>query len=314
MKKIFTMMIALVMGLFVLQSKASSFGPHALKSEHELIHYWHFNALPSGTLTTVESDFSTNGLSASITYPGTGDGYMDTRTHRAADPVSNMNLRKGQEQDKGAVLRVRNPANTRELLIAAPSTGFENLVVTFAATRSDNGGQQLRFEYTADAGTTWVTVGDDHDIPFIGEGDDVGQYVLISKDLSDIAAVNDNPGLHFRILSVGEGNDNPSGNQRFDNLSIEGIAATTVGLFTPQVNLPGLIVAPNPAKGPVSIITPEAGTIIRVYNMNGTLIYEDKAKGENMVIDTTNFKSGVYIIRGIIPSSPQPLSGKLIVR
>ncbi|RZJ72651.1 MAG: hypothetical protein EOO45_10655, partial [Flavobacterium sp.] len=43
----------------------------------ELLHYWHFNMLPSGTITAaVASDFSITG-SGSITYNGTGAGYLD---------------------------------------------------------------------------------------------------------------------------------------------------------------------------------------------------------------------------------------------
>ncbi|NLK50568.1 MAG: hypothetical protein GX294_07955, partial [Candidatus Cloacimonetes bacterium] len=88
-------------------------------NEADIIHYWHFNSLPSGTLTEVESDYSAVGT-ALITYPGSGAGYLDTRTHRAADPVSNLNLLMDQEPDQGAVLRVRNPSNTRELIVSAP--------------------------------------------------------------------------------------------------------------------------------------------------------------------------------------------------
>src|SRR5690606_147163 len=40
------------------------------------LHYWHFNDLPSGDLEAVGTDISQldGGL---ITYPGSGDGYMD---------------------------------------------------------------------------------------------------------------------------------------------------------------------------------------------------------------------------------------------
>jgi hypothetical protein len=188
-----------------------------------LIHYWHFNTMDGSTVTEVAPDYSVTGLSALITYPGTGDGYMDARTHRPADPVSNFNLRMGQQPNQGAVLRVRNPANTRELLFQIPSTGYEELVVTWAATRSDNGGTHQRFEFSADGGNTWQTVGDDIEIPFIGEGDDVGQYAEIVIELSGFPEVNNNPDLYFRILAVGEGADNLSGNQRIDNFTLDGL-------------------------------------------------------------------------------------------
>jgi hypothetical protein len=191
-------------------------------SEPELIYYWHFNDQKDPN-APIEADFDGVGLSANITYPGTGDGYMDYRTHRPADPVSNFNLRMGQEPDQGAVLRVRNPADTRELLFEIPSSGFSNLVVTYAATRSSNGGTHQRFQYSADGGSNWSTYGDDIEVPFIGEGEEIGFYAHVVLDLSGISQINNNPNLKFRILAVGEGNDNPSGNQRIDNFSVDAI-------------------------------------------------------------------------------------------
>ena len=186
--------------------------------EPELIHYWHFNNL-SGVIEQVPSDFSAvgNGL---ITYPGTGAGYMDERTHREADPVSNWNLRMGQPSDAGAVLRVRNPAETRELFFDIPSTGYEDLVFMFASSRSDNGSTLQRFMYSANGGTTWTQVGEDYEIPsIIGTGD----YLHKTIDLSEIAEVNNNPDLKFKILFSSPEAANPSGNNRFDNVTLDGV-------------------------------------------------------------------------------------------
>ena len=282
-----------------------------------LVHYWHFNTLTGATVTEVNSDYSAAGLSGNITYQGTGDGYMDARTHREADPVSNFNLRQGQEPNQGAVLRVRNPANTRELIFEVPSTGYQNLVVTYATTRSENGGQQQRFEYSSDGGSTWITVGNDIDVPFIGElgvDDEVGVYEHVVLDLTEISAVNDNPNLFFRILSIGEGNDNPSGNQRFDNFSIDGIPLDDVGIAENNFIAPGIIISPNPASGPVNITVAEPGTIIRVFNTNGMLVMQKMAEQETFTIDVSNLKSGMYIIQGINSTANKPFSTKLIVR
>ncbi len=185
-----------------------------------LIHYWHFNAMTGDEVAEVQADFSIDDLTATITYPGTGDGHMDARTHRESDPVSNFNLRLGEEPDQGAVLRVRNPAATREMLLEIPSTGYEDLVFTFATTRTDNGATTQRFEYSPDAGETWVQVGDDYEIPFLE--DEEGVYLHKFFDLSDIEEVNDNPDLHFRFLFLGDAAENTSGNNRFDNMTLDG--------------------------------------------------------------------------------------------
>lgn len=186
-----------------------------------LIHYWHFNNLPNEAITTpVEADFSQFGLTASMTYPGTGEGYVDIRTHRDADPVSNFNLRMGQAADQGAVLRLRNPANTRQLLIEAPTNGFKELVVTFATTRTENGAKQQEFHISADGGQNWTKVGETYNVPSLPENEGYLEKVI---DLSEFQELNDNANAMFRILFVGEGADNLSGNSRMDNFSVDGV-------------------------------------------------------------------------------------------
>jgi hypothetical protein len=185
-----------------------------------LIHYWHFNqSIIENDM--VPSDFSLVG-SPVISYPGQGAGYMDFRTYRAADPVSNFNLQLGEGPDQGAVLRVRNPANTRELIIEAPSTGYEKLVVAFAVTRSGSGGQEQEFYYSADGGANWVMVGQAYGVTEIDSSAENFGYVHKTFDLSAVASINNNGNLKFRIMAVGEGADGGSGNQRFDNLTVMG--------------------------------------------------------------------------------------------
>lgn len=185
-----------------------------IELEKELIHYWHFSTL-SGTVEFVDSDFSATGT-ATISYPGTGDGYMDERTHREADPVSNLNLRMGVEPDQGAVLRVRNPAAGRILLFEAPSTGFEGLVFTLAITRSSDSAGNQQLHYSADGGTTWNAVGS------IFEAQDVPEWDLIVFDLSEIEEVNNNENLQLKIEYSGDGIEGSSGNNRYDNITLDG--------------------------------------------------------------------------------------------
>jgi hypothetical protein len=184
-------------------------------SELMLLHYWHFNDQKEPTLP-IESDFSINGLIAAISYPGTGEGYMDYRTVRPQDPASNLNLRMGQEPDQGAVLRVRNPAEGRMLLIEAPSSGFKDLVVMFAITRSSDLAGEQQFYYSADGGNAWMVVGD------IFVAQDIPDWNLMTIDLSGVAEVNDNPNLQFKIEYSGDAIGGTSGNNRYDNFTVDG--------------------------------------------------------------------------------------------
>lgn len=176
----------------------------------ELVHYWHFNALPAGTLTNVAADVSTL-AGAEITYPGSGAGYMDL-----VDPGTDLNAR--NVVPAGFGLRPRNPANTRELIIVAPSTGYEDLVVTWAVQRSSAGAQQEEFSYSIDGGVNWFGIGG---ILAITE-----TWELKTIDLSAVTVVDNRANLRFRILFTGIGSDGASGNNRIDNLAIEGVPIT----------------------------------------------------------------------------------------
>lgn len=176
----------------------------------ELVHYWHFNALPVGTLTSVAADVSVL-AGAVITYPGTGAGYMDQ-----VSPGSDLNAEVGIVAGLG--LRPRNPANTRELIIVAPSTGYEDLVVSWAVQRSSAGAVQEEFFFSVNGGTTWVAVGGPIAVSETWEPKTV--------DLAPFAAVDDLASLRFRILFTGVGADGASGNHRIDNLKVTGVPLT----------------------------------------------------------------------------------------
>jgi uncharacterized repeat protein (TIGR02543 family) len=185
--------------------------------EPSLLHYWHFNDLPSGNLTEVLSDYTLAGLEAGkINYPGTGEGYMDRRTHSEDDPVSNLNLLIGQQPDQGAVLRVRNPSNTRELITKASSYGFENILVVFATVRTSNGATQQEFYFSSDNGQNWNQIGNSYIINLLP------QWELQLFNLAEYPQVNNNDNLQFKVLFGGENAGGTSGNNRFDNFSIHG--------------------------------------------------------------------------------------------
>lgn len=185
--------------------------------ESEIIHYWHFNTL-SGTVVSVQTDYSaiTPGI---ITYPGTGAGYMDERTHRAGDPVSNLNLLMGQLPDQGAVLRVRNPSDTRNLIITSPTTGFEGISLIFAIMRTSNGAQGQELYLSPDAGDSWTFI-DSYNVP------EQPGWILKTFDLNSFPEANDNPDLQFKIIFTGSNASNTSGNDRFDNMSVHGTPTT----------------------------------------------------------------------------------------
>lgn len=231
-------------------------------TDQQLLHYWHFNTLPDGTLTSVAADHSFSG-NAAITYPGQGDGYMDRY-----GTGSSLNLHR--EEDPGYALRPRNPSYSRKLLLTAPSTGFKNIQVAFAVHRSNNGATQQAFYFSHDAGETWTMAGDPYDIHT--------DYTLFSFDLAGFDQVNDNPGLMFKILFQGENNTGSSGNNRFDNFSISGEPIHVAGhTITATAAENGTI---TPAGG--ILVEPGASQLFFISPANGYRILDLLVDGESM--------------------------------
>ncbi len=176
-------------------------------AEKELVHYWHFNDLPDDdSLLIVTSDYSA-GNRGEITYPGDGLGYMDM-----VEDGTNINLQMSQQPLQG--LRVRNPSDTREMIIHASSQAHESLVLSFAVRRTANGAYNQTLYASPDKGNTWTATGDTYVID--------EEWQLVSTDLSGFPELNDNPDLQFRIVFGGENAGGTSGNNRFDNVSLEG--------------------------------------------------------------------------------------------
>ncbi|TVR97036.1 MAG: hypothetical protein EA418_03960 [Wenzhouxiangellaceae bacterium] len=195
----------------------------SLADNGSLLHYWHFNDLEAGTLSAVVADFSAVGIGV-ISYPGLEDpstaGVMDRRSHGNNDPVSNFNLLLDQAPDAGHVLRVRNPSSENMLLIEASSEGYMDIVVSFATTRTNNGADRQQFFLSTDAGLSWTAIGEDYTVATLNDDG----YVAKTFHLAEMAGVNNNPDLKFKILFLGDAAANDSGNNRFDNLSVHGLS------------------------------------------------------------------------------------------
>ncbi|MFT3823152.1 MAG: CotH kinase family protein [Chitinophagaceae bacterium] len=172
------------------------------------IHYWHFNTLPEGQVTNVVADSSLL-AGAFIDYAGSGAGYMD-----GTDTTEGTSLNAKYTIPAGKGLRVRNPATGRSLLLHAPTTGFANIRLQYAAMRTSNGAAYQRIYYSADSGATWQL---HKDSILVSTG-----FYRYSIDLSAAAGVPDNKDLIIRIDFTGSNAAGSSGNNRFDNITITG--------------------------------------------------------------------------------------------
>jgi hypothetical protein len=235
----------------------------------EIIHYWHFNDLPSGVLTSAPTDYSLPGIDTGvITYPGTGDGYMDRRTHSTDDPVSDLNLLMGQQPDQGAVLRARNPSDTRELIVEASSYAIQNIQIVFAATRTSNGATEQEFFYSTDAGSSWNLIESAYTIP------QLPVWALKVFDLSGITEVDNNPELRFKVLFEGESAGGNAGNNRFDNFSVHGELLQPILLTVDPDTAPQGDVVDLTITGENTLWTAHDPDVFMIYTDAPPVIYE----------------------------------------
>lgn len=261
------------------------------ETDYELIHYWHFNNL-SGTTEVVSADYSAISQ-AFITYPGTGDGYLDERGHRLEDPVSSLNLYLDQQPEQGAVLRARNPSHTRELIIEAPTSGYSNIRVAFATTRTTNGAKRQSFHYSTNGGDSWQSPDQGYEVALLP------QWGLKEFDLSAIEGVANNPDMLFKILFWGESATGTSGNNRFDNLSVTGTRITTGFNDVIDRNSP-VTLYPNPAKEAITL-TIQSGAShqgeLAIFSMDGRKLKSVAVTSPQTTISLADLPMGIYVMR-----------------
>ena len=131
----------------------------------------------------------------------------------------------------GNALRVRNPSDSMALHFVIPTTGYQNISVTYALESSSITSGQLEelFDYSMDGGTTWqsssLTVnGTNVDTLDVTQPQFQGaNWGIVTVGFSSDDAVNNNPNLILRIRFAGN-TSKTSGNNRIENVTVDGTA------------------------------------------------------------------------------------------
>ncbi len=249
--------------------------------ESQLIHYWHFNYLEDEVaLPAFNSDFSTTADLAILSYEGSGDGYMDM-----VEEGSELNLQ--IEEPAGYGLRLRNPSDTRELILNLPSSGFQDLVLKYAVSRTNNGARNQNIHFRTEENGSWK--------PFASNVVVTSEYQLVTLDFSKSARVNNNPHFAVRITFSDEHAANTSGNNRFDNITLEGIPVITS--YQPEhAPVDEVLISPNPANDEFSVISGKRISAVRIYSLNGSLIQSYICNSHSVSLTTGNLPKGVYLV------------------
>ena len=250
-----------------------------------LVHFWDFNAFsgtyPNPSFPYINPDYTTLPTSNAYVhfglFPGTS---LSNPTYFDAVAVASGSADYDTVNDywpqvsstvipSANGIRMRNPDDSTYLYYYIPSTGYKNINITYGCESSSyTSGDSINvFNYSLDSGLTWRLAG-------LSEALDSGSLTFrrIHVSITDPGA-NNNPTLFFRIHLLGR-NTGTSGNNRFDNLSIQG---DTILSAPPTITTTAASYGPlcNTAPNIISVGFSTAGAVgsnysVQITNANGT--------------------------------------------
>ena len=121
-----------------------------------------------------------------------------------------------------------NANNGRNVTFAVSTVGFANIVVSFATQGTSTGFNSNQLQYSTD-GISFVDFGSPY-TPATAFG-----AVPLVFSLASIVGLNNNPNAVFRI--VFNGATSSTGNNRIDNIVVEGISTATAAIPEPTTAL-----------------------------------------------------------------------------
>ncbi|MFI5263229.1 MAG: T9SS type A sorting domain-containing protein [Candidatus Kapaibacterium sp.] len=197
-------------------------------AQSTLLHYWSFNSLTTAFhnpgIPPIAADFSVIDTSKAkvvyALYPGTSTNYAGFWDNNVGDTT---NARNGFAA--GNSLRFRNPSDSSEMRVYFPTTNYSNIVIKYALQSSSvaSGQSTELFDYSIDSGLTWKTSGLSFTSLDVTQSKFQGaNWGLVTVSVAGDTAVNNNPKFVFRIRFISPIFNSGSGNNRFENLSVEG--------------------------------------------------------------------------------------------
>jgi uncharacterized protein YjiK len=231
-----------------------------------LLHYWNFNN--NASVAAITTPTTTNISGASINAIISGSSLIDF----AGGTGSNFNLLNLNAQNSvpsGTHLRFNLPIGSA-LVFALPTTGFQNIVVKFAANRSGSGAGTQVWSYTTD-GTTYI--------PFTNVIPSSADPALVTLDFSAISAANNNSNFKLKV-EFQQGAGGLVGNNRFDNFTAEG---------APFISGPD-------TTAPIATFLPVNGATNAASNVKPTISFNENVRLlNNDAISNTNIDSVVEL-------------------
>ena len=276
-------------------------------AQSKLIHYWHFNndSVPGATYTPniapIHADYSLiDTAKAKIVYmvnAGTSAAYstyLDFYVPVATE-YDTVNVRFNDTANNKA-FKARDPADSMELRFYIPTTHYKNIKLKYAYQRTTSGATFQSYDYSLDSGATWKTSG----LATAMDSATLAYFSLFTEVFTD-TLVNNNSKLVFRVkFSGGTGIATTSGNNRFDNVTVEGdtLTAATDHTGITEVSIhPTFMLYPNPVTNVLNIATETEGIkMISIRNIAGEQVFVGALSGKQYPLDISNLQAGIYFI------------------
>ncbi len=277
----------------------------------KLIHYWHFNNFtgltaagsPSLIVPFHANWSSIDSTKATVAYVpsyAVSAKYATYWDGVAGDTMNARGAQRFQTTGTNNALRVRNPSDSMELRFNLPTNHYKNIHIRYELEKSSTAsgeGKQV-FDYSTDGGKNWATSG----LSIPGDSVSNATWNIIDVNLNADTMVNSNPFFIFRI-KFKTNTSGSSGNNRFDNLTVEGDTDTaplkTGGGSGIDIAANGLeaVAYPNPANDIFTITTASEGLkTISVCNLQGQMLYSGTSREMNTPLNVAGLQTGIYIV------------------
>lgn len=230
-----------------------------------LLHYWNFNN--NASIATITQPSQSIIANASLTHIAGGTSIIDPIGGTGQNfSILNENARNGDVS--GTHLRFNNPIGG-ECVFALPTTGYEDVSVTFTTRRSGSGAGTQIWSYTTD-GINYVS----KDTIIVADADPV----LRTLSYLGISGVDNNPNFKVKVGFL-QGAGGTAGNNRFDNFTLDGLSLLGIDTIAPT-----------------AVFQPTNGSKYISQNVQPTVTFNEQIRRtDNTALNSTNIFSAIEL-------------------
>ena len=289
-------------------SVVAHFIPESTSEANVPIYFWYMNGAIANNvpLETLNSTYQI-GSGASIQYQSCLVGYpfpignanrnkasMERRnspTNINYRPSTNSNLPYDATLMKGLQIKQMFQSGSLEnlMIFNISTSGFKNIVLSFAAMDELAGVTGLSVDYATNSGTpVWQTLGlSATSLPLSST------YQLFQIDFTTILTANDNANFKVRLRFTGPNMTLDAGNRvTFNNVAVDGLQ---LPLQITEDSISKYKIFPNPFSDVINITGIKDAATYSIYTMEGKLIKNHHL--QNSQIDLGEFSKGVYFLQ-----------------